>query len=67
MGPLLVLVWLCYRENVIVTLKIVSFMCSLDNFLLKNVIVFFSGNQISKWRLFEKKKNTVILTYFSHF
>ena len=52
-GPLLVLVSPCFRENVIVTCQIVSFLCSLDNFLLKNVIVFFSGNQISKWRSFE--------------
>ena len=55
MGPLLVLVCPCFRENVIVTCKIVSFLCSLDNFLLKNVIIFFFGKQISKWHLFEKK------------
>ena len=55
MGPLLVLVSPCFRENVNVIDKIVSFLCSLDNFLLKNVIVFFFGNQISKWRSFEKK------------
>ena len=55
MGPLLALVSPCFRENVIVTCKIVSFLCSLDNFLPKNVIVFFFGNQISKWRSFEKK------------
>ena len=55
MGPLLVLVCPCFRENVIVTCKIASFLCSLDNFLLKNVTVFFFINQISKWRPFEKK------------
>ena len=38
----------------------------LDNFLLKNVIIFFFGNQIWKWRSFEKKKR-LFLTYFSHF
>ena len=68
-GPLFVLVSPspCFRENVIVTCKIVSFLCSIDNFLLKNVglIVFFFGNQISKWRSFEKKG--LFLTYFSHF
>ena len=49
MGPLLVLVSPGFSENVIVTCKIGSFLCSLDNFLLpKNVIVFFFGNQISK-------------------
>ena len=41
MGQLLVLVCPCFGENVIVTCKIVSFLCSLDNFLLKNVIVSF--------------------------
>ena len=55
MGPLLVLVSLCFRENVVATCKIVSFLCSLDNLLQKNVIVFFFGNQISKWCLFEKR------------
>ena len=53
----------CFRKNVNVTCKIVSFLCSLDNFLLKNVIVFFFGNQISKWRSIEKG---LLLTYFSH-
>ena len=60
-GPLLVLVSHCFRENVNVTCKIVFFF-SLDNFLLKNV--FFFWNQISKWRSFEKG---LFLTYFSHF
>ena len=63
MGPLLVLVSPCFREHVIVTCKIGSFLCSLDNLLQKNVIVFFFGNQISKWRSFEKG---LFLTYFSH-
>ena len=64
MGPWLVLVSPCFRENVVVTCKIGSFLCSLDNLLQKNVIVFFFGNQISKWRSFEKR---AILTYFSYF
>ena len=64
-GPLLVLVCPCFRENATATCKIVSFLCSLDDFLLKNVIVFFFENQISKWRSIEKKK--AILTYFSNF
>ena len=64
MGPWLVLVFLCFRENVVATCKIGSFLCSLDNLLLKNVIVFFFGNQISKWRSMEKR---LFLTYFSHF
>ena len=44
MGPLLVLVSPCFRENVVVTCKIGSFSCSLDNLLWKNVIIFFFGN-----------------------
>ena len=65
MFPLHVLVCPCFRENVIVTCKIVSFLYSLDNFLLKSIIVFFFGNQISKWRSFEKKG--LFLTYFFPF
>ena len=64
MGPWLVLVSPCFRENVVAICKIGSFLCSLDNLLQKNVILFF-GNQISKWRSFEKKK--AFLTYFSLF
>ena len=55
MGLLLVLVSPCFRETVVVTCKIRSFLCSLDNLLQKNVIVFSFENQISKWRSFEKR------------
>ena len=55
MGPLLVLVSPCFRESVVVTCKIGSFLCSLDNLFQKNEIVFFFENQILKWRLFEKR------------
>ena len=65
MGPWVVLVSPCFRENVVATCKIGSFLCSLDNLLQKNVIVLFFGNQISKWRSFEKKG--LFLTYFWHF
>ena len=57
MGPRLVLVSPCFRENAVATCKIGSFLCSLDNLLQKNAIVFFFLNQISKWRSFKKKKN----------
>ena len=40
MGPCLVLVSPCFRENVVATCKIGSFLCNLDNLLQKNVIVF---------------------------
>ena len=55
MGPWLVLVVSPFRKCVVATCKIGSFLCNLDNLLQKNVIVFFFGNQISKWRSFEKK------------
>ena len=55
MDPWLVLVSPCFRENVVATCKIRSFLCSLNNLLQKNVIVFFFGNQIWKWRSFEKR------------
>ena len=64
MGPWLVLVSPCFRENVVATCKMWSFMCSLHYLLQKNVIVLFFGNQISKWRSFE---NGLFLTYFSHY
>ena len=51
MGPLLVLVSPCFRENVIVTCTALSFLCSLDDFLLKNVIVFFSWKSNFKMAL----------------
>ena len=66
MGPLLVLVSPCFRENVVVTCKIESFLCSLDSFLQKNIIVFFFGNQILKWH---KKKRAIfdlLFTFFSY-
>ena len=67
MGPWLVLVSPCFRENVVATCKIGSFLCSLDNLLQKNVIVFFFGNQISKWRSFEKRAIfDLLFTFFSY-
>ena len=65
MGPLLVLVSPCFRENVVVTCKSGSFLCSLDNLFQINVIVFFFGNQISKWRSFEK--GTIFYLLFTFF
>ena len=67
MGPWLVLVSLCFRENVVATCKIGSFLCSLDNLLQKNVIVLFFGNQILKWRSFEKRAIfDLLFTFSSH-
>ena len=48
MGTLFVLVSPFFRENVVVTCKIGSFLCSLDNLLRKNVIVFFFGKSNPK-------------------
>ena len=67
MGLLLVLVSPCFRENVVVTCKIGSFLYSLDTLLQKNVIVFFYGNQISKWRSFKKRAIfDLLFTFFSY-
>ena len=67
MGPWLVLVSPCFRENEVSTYKIGSFLCSLDNLLQKNVIVFFFGNQITKCRSFEKRVIfDLLFTFFSH-
>ena len=68
MGPWLVLVSPCFRENVVATCKIGSFLCSLNSLLQKNVIVLFFGNQISKWRSFEKRAifDLLFTFFFSH-
>ena len=67
MGPWLVLDSSCFRENVVATCKIGSFLCSLNNLLQKNVIVLFFGNQITKWRSFEKRVIfDLLFTFFSH-
>ena len=66
-GPWLVLVSTCFRENVVATCKIGSFLCSLDNLLQKNVIILSFGNQISKWRSFEKRAIfDLLFTFSSH-
>ena len=64
MGPLLVLVSPCFRENVVVTCKIGSFLCHLDNLLRK--IVLFSFLKI-KFQNGAHLKKGLFLTYFSHF
>ena len=64
MGTLFVLVSPCFRENVVVTCKIGYFLCSLDNFLQKNVIVFFLE---IKFQNGAHLKKGLFLTYFSHF
>ena len=67
MGPWLVFVSACFKENVVATCKIGSFLYSLDNLLQKNVIVFVFRNQISKWRSFEKMAIfDLLFTFFSH-
>ena len=42
MGPLFVLVSPCFRETLVITCKIESSLCSLDNLLQKNVTVFLN-------------------------
>ena len=64
-GPLLALVCPCFRKNVIVTCKMVSFSYSLDNFVLKDVIVFNFGKHILQWRPFEER--TIFDSFFTFF
>ena len=67
MGPWLVRVSPFLWKNVVATCKILSFLYSLDNLLQKNVIVLFFGNQISKWRSFEKIGYfDLLFTFSSH-
>ena len=64
---LLALVSPCFRENVVVTCKVGSFLCGLDTLLQKNVIVFFFESQISKWCSFEKRGIfDLLFTFFSY-
>ena len=64
MGPWLLLVSPCFRENVVATCKIGSFLCSLDNLLQKNVIILFLE---IKFQNGAHLKKGLFLTYFSHF
>ena len=64
MGPWLVLVSPCFRENVVATCKIGAFLCSSGNLLQKNVIVLFLE---IKFQNGAPLKNGLFLTYFSHF
>ena len=64
MGPWLVLVSPCFRENVVAASKIGSFLCSLDNLLKKNVIALFLE---IKFQNGAHLKKGLFLTYFSHF
>ena len=67
MGPWLVLVSPCFRENVAATCKIGSFLCSSDNLLQKNVIVLFleikfqNGAHLKKRAIFD-----LLFTFSSH-
>ena len=67
MGPWLVLVSPCFRENVVATCKIGSSLCSLDNLLQKNVIVLFleikfqNGAHLIKMAIFD-----LLFSFSSH-
>ena len=57
----------CFRENVVATREIGSFLYSLYNLLQKTLLFSFFGNQISKWRSFEKRAIfDLLFTFFSH-
>ena len=68
MGPWLVLVSPCFRENVVATCKIGSFLCSLENLLQKSVIVLFFWKSNFKMALIWKKRAIfdLLFTFFSH-
>ena len=65
MGPWLVLVSPRFRQNLVATCKIWPFLCSLDNLLQKNVIVFFFLE--IKYQNGAHLQKGLFLTYFSHF
>ena len=69
MGPWLVLVSRCFRENVVGTCKIGSFWCSLDNLLQTKVIVFFLFFflEIKFQNGAHLKKKKLFLTYVLNF
>ena len=61
------LIILSDNNTVILTYIVDTFAKQQDDLLLKNVIVFFFGNQISKWRSFEKGAIfDLLFTFFSH-
>ena len=65
MGRWLVLVFPCFRENVVATCKIGSFLYSLNNLRRKNVIVLFFLE--IKFQNGAHLKKGLFLTNFSHF
>ena len=66
-GSMACFCFLCFRENVVAICKIGSFLCNLGNLLQKNVIVLLFGNQILKWRSFEKGAIfDLLFTFSSH-
>ena len=70
MGPLLVLVCPCFRENVILTCKSVPFLCSLDNFSSENVIIFFFRPTIFDLLftfLVTREKTRIFLQHIFHY
>ena len=64
LGPWLVLVFPCFRKNVVATGKIESFLCSLDTLLQKKQL--FSFLEI-KFQNGAHLKKGLFLAYFSHF
>ena len=68
MGPLLAFVCPCFRKNLFVTYKIVSF-CVVKVIFFWKMYFLMLGKQILQWCSFEEKKTkkTAISTSFSHF
>ena len=65
MGTLFVLVSPCFRENVVVTCKIGSFLCSLDNSEKRNCFLFWKSN-FKMALIWNKDYFWPLLTFFSH-
>ena len=66
MGPMLVLVPPSFRVKVVVTCKMGSFLCSLDNSLQTTLLFSFFFLEI-KFQNGAHLKKGLFLTYFSHF
>ena len=67
MGPWLVFVSPWFRENVVATCKIGSFLCNLDNLLKKNVVFFFWKSNFKMMLIWKKRAIFDLLFTFLHF
>ena len=66
MDPLLVLVSPCFRKNVVVTCKIGSILCGLDNILQKNVLFSFWKSNFKIGLIWKRVIFDLLFTFFGH-